>query len=155
MVHRSAALIEQLSLSPNDIERIQSMFHHVRIHTSYYSSYPAQPSCLLLSVFSTLTNLTNSFSLYPSPLLALLPQTTGFNHLDLLKIGSDHVFIIHRQLLRQDIHEYLSESEQGFRRVFINVDYLLPQPEIVSLLYPLHYDHKKDSPRYLTFNNTC
>ncbi|KAF9324045.1 hypothetical protein BGZ91_003194 [Linnemannia elongata] len=82
---RSAALIEQLYLCPNDIERIQSMFHH----------------------------------------------TMRFNHLDLLSIGPDHIFIIHRQLLHQDIHEYLSESEHGLHRVFINVDYLLSQPEIL------------------------
>ncbi|KAF9152798.1 hypothetical protein BG015_004663 [Linnemannia schmuckeri] len=82
---RSAALIEQLYLNPNDIERFQSMFHH----------------------------------------------TTRFSHLDLLSIGSDHIFIIHRQLLLQDIHEYLSESEHGLHRVFINVDYLLSQPEIL------------------------
>ncbi|KAH7056193.1 hypothetical protein BKA57DRAFT_531889 [Linnemannia elongata] len=82
---RSAALIEQLYLCPNDIERIQSMFHH----------------------------------------------TMRFNHLDLLSIGPDHIFIIHRQLLHQDIHEYLAESEHGLHRVFINVDYLLSQPEIL------------------------
>ncbi|KAG9071606.1 hypothetical protein KI688_005819 [Linnemannia hyalina] len=33
--------------------------------------------------------------------------------------------------LANDIHEYLSESEQGLHHVFINVDYLLPQPEIL------------------------
>ncbi|KAF9539083.1 hypothetical protein EC957_005823 [Mortierella hygrophila] len=82
---RSAALIEQLYLKPNDIERIQSIFHHA----------------------------------------------ARFNHLDLLSIGSDHIFIIHRQLLLQDIHEYLSESEQGLHHVFINVDYLLSQPKIL------------------------
>ncbi|KAK3830289.1 MAG: hypothetical protein J3R72DRAFT_478895 [Linnemannia gamsii] len=83
---RSAALIEQLYLNPNDIERIQSMFHH----------------------------------------------TTRFHHLDLLSIGdNDHIFIIHRALLLQDIHDYLSGSEQGLRRVFVNVDYLLSQPEIL------------------------
>ncbi|KAG0274651.1 hypothetical protein BGZ95_009580, partial [Linnemannia exigua] len=83
---RAAALIEQLYLNPNDIERIQSMFHH----------------------------------------------TTRFNHLDLLSIGdNDHIFIIHRTLLLQDIHDYLSEAEHGLRRIFVNVDYLLPQPEIL------------------------
>ncbi|KAG0369683.1 hypothetical protein BGX24_002317 [Mortierella sp. AD032] len=86
---RSAALIEQLYLNPNDIERIQSMFHH----------------------------------------------TTRFHHLDLLSIGdNDHIFIIHRALLLQDIHDYLSGSEQSLRRVFVNVDYLLSQPEIEHVL---------------------
>ncbi|KAG0285705.1 hypothetical protein BGZ96_010101 [Linnemannia gamsii] len=81
----SAVLIEQLYPNSNDIDRIQSLFHH----------------------------------------------GVRFNHLDLLCIGSDHVFIIHRELLLQDIHDYLSESENGLRRVFINVDYLLSQPEII------------------------
>ncbi|KAG0305328.1 hypothetical protein BGZ97_001148, partial [Linnemannia gamsii] len=76
---RSAVLIEQLHPNTNDIDRIQSLFHH----------------------------------------------------LDLLSIGSDHVFVIHRELLLQDIRDYLSGSEHGLRRVFINVDYLLPEPEIL------------------------
>ncbi|KAF9132345.1 hypothetical protein BGW39_000366 [Mortierella sp. 14UC] len=84
---RSAALVEQLYLNPNDVERIESMFHH----------------------------------------------TTRFNHLDLLSIGNDHIFIIHRTLLLHDINEYLSESEQGLHRVFVNIDYLLSQPEIMRI----------------------
>ncbi|KAF9345430.1 hypothetical protein BGX34_004780, partial [Mortierella sp. NVP85] len=54
-----------------------------------------------------------------------------FSHLDLLSIGEDHVFIIHRQLLLQDIHDYLSGSTKGLQRVFVNVDYHLACPEIV------------------------
>ncbi|KAG0261845.1 hypothetical protein BG011_000608 [Mortierella polycephala] len=54
-----------------------------------------------------------------------------FNHLDMLSIGEDHVFIIHRQLLLQDIHDYLSGSATGLQRVFVNVDYHLIQPEIM------------------------
>ncbi|KAF9183993.1 hypothetical protein BGZ51_003655, partial [Haplosporangium sp. Z 767] len=57
--------------------------------------------------------------------------STRFNHLDLLSIGEDHVFIIHRQLLLQDIHDYLSGSTTGLQRVFVNVDYHLFQPEIM------------------------
>ncbi|KAG0209671.1 hypothetical protein BGX33_005395 [Mortierella sp. NVP41] len=83
---RSAVLIEQLYLNPNDIERIQSMFHH----------------------------------------------SLRFNHLDLLSIGDDHIFIIHRELLLEEINTYFSGSEQGLHHVFINVDYLLPQPEILE-----------------------
>ncbi|KAF9087574.1 hypothetical protein BGX23_008043 [Mortierella sp. AD031] len=82
---RSASLVDQLFLNENDVDRIQSMFHH----------------------------------------------SARYNHLDLLAIGEDHVFIIHRQLLLQDIHDYLSGSTQGLQRVFVNVDYHLAQPEIM------------------------
>ncbi|KAF9136634.1 hypothetical protein BG015_003065 [Linnemannia schmuckeri] len=82
---RSASLVDQLFLNENDVDRIQSMFHH----------------------------------------------SARYNHLDLLVIGDDHVFIIHRQLLLQDIHDYLSGSSQGLQRVFVNVDYHLAQPEIM------------------------
>ncbi|KAF9933892.1 hypothetical protein FBU30_004060 [Linnemannia zychae] len=82
---KSASLIEQLYLTPNDIERIQSIFHHSK----------------------------------------------RFNHLDLLSIGDDHIYIIFRTLLLQDINEYLSESDHGIRRVFINVDYMLLQPTML------------------------
>ncbi|KAK5809360.1 hypothetical protein F5H01DRAFT_349068 [Linnemannia elongata] len=82
---RSASLVDQLFLNENDVDRIQSMFHH----------------------------------------------SARYNHLDLLVIGEDHVFIIHRQLLLQDIHDYLSGSSHGLQRVFVNVDYHLAQPEIM------------------------
>ncbi|GJJ72563.1 hypothetical protein EMPS_04921 [Entomortierella parvispora] len=82
---RSASLVDQLYLSENDIERIQSMFHH----------------------------------------------SARFSHLDLLSIGEDHIFIIHRALLHQDIQDYLSNSPKGLQRVFVNVDYRLSQPELV------------------------
>ncbi|KAG0364430.1 hypothetical protein BGZ54_007537 [Gamsiella multidivaricata] len=48
-----------------------------------------------------------------------------------MAIGEDHVFIIHRQLLLQDVYDYLSGSTKGFQRVFVNVDYHLSQPEIM------------------------
>ncbi|KAF8941061.1 hypothetical protein BGZ58_002875 [Dissophora ornata] len=48
-----------------------------------------------------------------------------------MSIGEDHVFIIHRKLLLEDIHDYLSGSTKGLCRVFVNVDYHLPQPEIM------------------------
>ncbi|KAF9580702.1 hypothetical protein BGW38_002534, partial [Lunasporangiospora selenospora] len=51
--------------------------------------------------------------------------------LDLLSIGEDHVFIINRSLLLQDIEDYLSGSTEGLQRVFVNVDYHLPNPEIM------------------------
>ncbi|KAF9391383.1 hypothetical protein CPC16_004382 [Podila verticillata] len=54
-----------------------------------------------------------------------------FHHANLLSIGEDHVFIIHRQLLLQDIQDYLSGSSLGLQRVFINVDYRLAKPEVV------------------------
>ncbi|KAF9310762.1 hypothetical protein BG003_008137 [Podila horticola] len=54
-----------------------------------------------------------------------------FHHANLLSIGEDHVFIIHRQLLLQDIQDYLSGSSQGLQRVFINVDYRLAKPEVM------------------------
>ncbi|KAG0330354.1 hypothetical protein BG000_011727 [Podila horticola] len=82
---RSASLVDQLYMNANDVERLQSIFHH----------------------------------------------TARFNHLDLLMIGEDHVFIIHRQLLLQDIHDYLSGSTKGLQRVFVNIDYHLTQPEIM------------------------
>ncbi|KAF9901814.1 hypothetical protein EC991_005640 [Linnemannia zychae] len=82
---RSASLVDQLFLNENDVDRIQSMFHH----------------------------------------------SAKYNHLDLLAIGEDHVFIIHRQLLLQDILDYLSGSSHGLQRVFVNVDYHLAQPEIM------------------------
>ncbi|KAF9376445.1 hypothetical protein CPB97_010810, partial [Podila verticillata] len=53
-----------------------------------------------------------------------------FHHANLLSIGEDHVFIIHRQLLLQDIQDYLSGSSLGLQRVFINVDYRLAKPEV-------------------------
>ncbi|KAG0051020.1 hypothetical protein BGZ83_004209 [Gryganskiella cystojenkinii] len=56
-----------------------------------------------------------------------------FNHLDLLCIGDDHVFIINRRLLLEDIHDYLSGSSTGLQRVFVNVDYHLSQPEIMPM----------------------
>ncbi|KAG0295229.1 hypothetical protein BGZ98_001472 [Dissophora globulifera] len=82
---RSASLVDQLFLNRNDVDRLQSIFHH----------------------------------------------SARFNHLDLISIGEDHVFIIHRQLLLQDIHDYLSGSSDGLQRVFVNVDHHLPQPEIM------------------------
>ncbi|KAK3819017.1 MAG: hypothetical protein J3Q66DRAFT_181187 [Benniella sp.] len=82
---RSASLVEQLLLKENDIERIQSFFHH----------------------------------------------TARFNQLDLLRIGQDHVFIIHRELLLEDIRNYLKRSSKGLQRVFVNVDHHLPQPEVL------------------------
>ncbi|KAG0006023.1 hypothetical protein BGZ65_009552 [Modicella reniformis] len=82
---RSASLVEQLFLSENDIERIQSFFHH----------------------------------------------SARFSQLDVLRIGQDHVFIIHRELLLKDIHEYLKGSSTGLQRVFVNVDRHLPQPEVI------------------------
>ncbi|KAG0337022.1 hypothetical protein BG004_007815 [Podila humilis] len=57
--------------------------------------------------------------------------TARFNHLDILTIGEDHVFIIHRQLLLQDIHDYLTRSPNGLQRVFVNIDHHLAQPEIM------------------------
>ncbi|KAG0031124.1 hypothetical protein BGZ81_001727 [Podila clonocystis] len=81
----SASLVDQLYMNANDVERLQSIFHH----------------------------------------------TARFTHLDLLVIGENHVFIIHRQLLLQDIHDYLSGSTKGLQRVFVNIDYHLPQPEIM------------------------
>ncbi|KAG0203404.1 hypothetical protein BGX28_004294 [Mortierella sp. GBA30] len=62
---------------------------------------------------------------------SMFHHSSRFNHLDLLCIGEDHVFIIHRQLLLQDIQDYLSGSSKGLQRVFVNVDYHLPQPEIM------------------------
>ncbi|KAF9954347.1 hypothetical protein BGZ72_004635 [Mortierella alpina] len=82
---RSASLVDQLYLNENDVDRIQSIFHH----------------------------------------------SSRFKHLDLISIGEDHVFITHRQLLLQDIQDYLSNSPKGLQRVFVNVDYHLPQPEIM------------------------
>ncbi|KAI1321049.1 hypothetical protein EDD11_008630 [Mortierella claussenii] len=82
---RSASLVDQLFLNKNDVDRIQSIFHH----------------------------------------------SARFNQLDLMSIGEDHVFIIHREMLLQDIHDYLSGSTMGLQRVFVNVDYHLPQPEIM------------------------
>ncbi|KAG0055346.1 hypothetical protein BGZ83_008866 [Gryganskiella cystojenkinii] len=82
---RSASLVDQLYLNENDIERIQSMFHH----------------------------------------------SSKFSQLDLLSIGEDHVFIIHRTLLLQDIQDYLTNSSKGLHRVFVNVDYRLSQPELI------------------------
>ncbi|CAO3572874.1 unnamed protein product [Mortierella alpina] len=58
-------------------------------------------------------------------------QSSRFNQLDLLSIGQDHVFVIHRELLLQDIYDFLSYSPKGLQRVFVNVDYRLPQPEII------------------------
>ncbi|KAF9300680.1 hypothetical protein BGZ74_007626 [Mortierella antarctica] len=54
-----------------------------------------------------------------------------FHHANLLSIGDDHVFIIHRQLLLLDIQDYLSGSGLGLQRVFINVDYRLAKPEVM------------------------
>ncbi|KAF9199155.1 hypothetical protein BGZ49_010763 [Haplosporangium sp. Z 27] len=96
---RSASLVDQLYLNENDINRIQSIFHH----------------------------------------------SASFNHLDLLSIGEDHVFIINRQMLLQDIHDYLSGSTKGLQRVFVNVDYHLSQPEIMpSNRYKALEDYIRD-----------
>ncbi|KAF9355408.1 hypothetical protein BGX34_010493 [Mortierella sp. NVP85] len=59
------------------------------------------------------------------------PNTARFNQLDLLRIGQDHVFIIHRELLLGDIRNYLKRSSKGLQRVFVNVDHHLPQPEVL------------------------
>ncbi|KAG0008165.1 hypothetical protein BGZ80_003783, partial [Entomortierella chlamydospora] len=68
-----------------------------------------------------------------------------FNQLDLLCIGEDHVFIIHRQMLLQDINDYLSGSTKGLHRVFVNVDYRLSQPEIMPLnRYKVMEDYIRD-----------
>ncbi|KAF9567271.1 hypothetical protein EC968_003448 [Mortierella alpina] len=85
MGRRSASLVDQLYLNENDVDRIQSIFHH----------------------------------------------SSRFNHLDLISIGEDHIFITNRQLLLQDIQDYLSNSSKGLQRVFVNVDYHLAQPEIM------------------------
>lgn len=66
-------------------------------------------------------------------------QSVRFNQLDLLSIGDDHVFIIHRQLLLLDIQDYLSGSGLGLQRVFINVDYRLAKPEVVRSCHFLCY----------------
>ncbi|KAG0341878.1 hypothetical protein BG004_005868 [Podila humilis] len=58
-------------------------------------------------------------------------QSARFNHVDILSIGEDHVFVIHRNLLLQDINDYLSGSRAGLQRVFINVDYRLAKPELM------------------------
>ncbi|KAG0248131.1 hypothetical protein BG011_000447 [Mortierella polycephala] len=81
---RSASLVDQLFLNQNDVERIQSLFHHA----------------------------------------------SRFNQLDLLCIGADYTYIIHRDLLLRDIQEYLSGSPKSRLQVFINADYRLSQPEI-------------------------
>ncbi|KAF9957700.1 hypothetical protein BGZ72_001510 [Mortierella alpina] len=62
---------------------------------------------------------------------SLFHHASRFNQLDLLSIGQDHVFVIHRELLLQDIYDFLSYSPKGLQRVFVNVDYRLPQPEII------------------------
>ncbi|KAF9558873.1 hypothetical protein EC968_006798 [Mortierella alpina] len=62
---------------------------------------------------------------------SIFHHSSRFNQLDLLSIGQDHVFIIHRELLLQDIYDFLSYSPKGLQRVFVNVDYRLPQPEII------------------------
>ncbi|KAF9925870.1 hypothetical protein FBU30_004426 [Linnemannia zychae] len=62
---------------------------------------------------------------------SMFHHSARFSHLDLLAIGEDHIFIIHRQLLLEDIHDYLTRSPQGVQRVFVNVDYHLAQPEIM------------------------
>ncbi|KAF9942831.1 hypothetical protein BGZ67_009925 [Mortierella alpina] len=62
---------------------------------------------------------------------SIFHHSSRFNHLDLISIGEDHVFITHRQLLLQDIQDYLSNSSTGLQRVFVNVDYHLAQPEIM------------------------
>ncbi|KAG0206217.1 hypothetical protein BGX28_002313 [Mortierella sp. GBA30] len=62
---------------------------------------------------------------------SMFHHSSRFNQLDLLGIGQDHVFVIHRELLLQDIYDYLSSSPKGLQRVFVNVDYRLSQPEII------------------------
>ncbi|KAF9966684.1 hypothetical protein BGZ70_001583 [Mortierella alpina] len=62
---------------------------------------------------------------------SIFHHSSRFNQLDLLSIGQDHVFVIHRELLLQDIYDFLSYSPKGLQRVFVNVDYRLPQPEII------------------------
>ncbi|KAF9972514.1 hypothetical protein BGZ73_004354 [Actinomortierella ambigua] len=54
-----------------------------------------------------------------------------FRHLDLLSIGDDHVFVVHRALLMQDIQDYLSGSNKYLLRVFVNVDYRLSKPAMI------------------------
>ncbi|KAI1303532.1 hypothetical protein EDD11_005333 [Mortierella claussenii] len=54
-----------------------------------------------------------------------------FQHLDVLSVGLDHIFIIHRELLLQDIRKYLYGSYRGLQRVFVNVDYRLEKPEVM------------------------
>ncbi|KAF9182086.1 hypothetical protein BGZ50_005131 [Haplosporangium sp. Z 11] len=51
---------------------------------------------------------------------------------DLLQIGTDYTYIIHRDLLLHDIQGYLSRSSKGRQQVFINADYRLSQPEILT-----------------------
>ncbi|KAF9986107.1 hypothetical protein BGZ75_002226 [Mortierella antarctica] len=44
-------------------------------------------------------------------------NSSRFNQLDLLSIGQDHVFVIHRELLLQDIYDFLSYSPKGLQRI--------------------------------------
>ncbi|KAG0309310.1 hypothetical protein BGZ98_003678 [Dissophora globulifera] len=62
---------------------------------------------------------------------SLFHHSGRFNCLDLLSIGIDHIFIIHRELLYQDLKDYLANSPDAPHRVFVNVHHRLKAPEIV------------------------
>ncbi|KAF8947855.1 hypothetical protein BGZ47_007523 [Haplosporangium gracile] len=67
---RSAALIEQLYLNPNDIERIQSMFHHGPITSSSSidnSSSKTSTNTSLIPNTASTVSLSTSTTSSPSP----------------------------------------------------------------------------------------
>ncbi|KAG0225305.1 hypothetical protein BGW41_004740 [Actinomortierella wolfii] len=70
---------------------------------------------------------------------SLFHHSQRFRHLDLLSIGEDHVFVVHRALLMQDIQDYLSGSNKYLLRVFVNVDHRLSKPAMIpgNRCYPL------------------
>ncbi|KAF9106098.1 hypothetical protein BGX27_009321 [Mortierella sp. AM989] len=67
----------------------------------------------------------------PSCFQDALQLVKGFHHLDILSVGDENNYIIHREHLLSDINEYLSFSTKGLRRLFVNVDYKLEKPEIM------------------------
>ncbi|KAF9434115.1 hypothetical protein BGZ76_008530 [Entomortierella beljakovae] len=77
--------------------------------------------------------------------LSLFGQMKGFHNLDILRIGEEHTYIIHREQLLNDIHVYLSNASTGFRRLLVNVDYRLEKPEIIpGNQYPLLKEYIQD-----------
>ncbi|KAF9358358.1 hypothetical protein BGX26_001947 [Mortierella sp. AD094] len=68
----------------------------------------------------------------PSCFQDALQLVKGFHNLDILTIGSDdNNYVIHRELLLQDIHEYISDNPKGPRRLFVDVNHHLAKPEIM------------------------
>ncbi|KAF9399837.1 hypothetical protein BGX21_005551 [Mortierella sp. AD011] len=90
------------------------------------------PSCFQDALQLIRTALDDRLNLSAQTTLANVLTVKGFHNLGILTVGSnDNNFVIHRELLLQDIQEYLSHNPKSIRRLFIDVNHRLAKPEII------------------------